>query len=416
MLDAIATTTTTRKVRRAKRAQRLTDRAVTALAKHADRYWVWDKPRDVGLAVLVLPSGAKSFHCYFQRGPGLPMKSLKLGNTGEMTVEEARDAARDMRRKVAEGKDPRADDVRRTGTFSDMVDDWYSRSLKGKVSGLARKNFVLHHTGKWHTLPVGTIRQADVEALLQHTMNTVSAETARSLQNALMTVFAWAIEDEEAYPNLARNPVKRASSYGWLPEKARRQLSWFKGKAADDLLGKVWRYASTCNRSEELFIKLLVLTGKRINAVDALSWSQVSDEWLWVPVQVDGMGNRKKKKANNPVPLPKVAQQLLGERGQGKLCFVDAGRLMRRVREAIGEDTFIFHGLRHLIKTRLAELRLALPHVRDIITDHVDSSRSAAGRGYEHGTDYTEVAEALEGWAAHVLACAHPKPVLAAVA
>jgi hypothetical protein len=120
--------------RAGKRSQRLTDANVASLKKADKAFLVWDEPRDCGLAVLVQPSGSKSYYCYFSYGQGQPMRSLQLGKTTALTVEAAREKARDIRKKVAAGFDPRADDPSRSATFARH---WLLGIGKNKSGGCA---------------------------------------------------------------------------------------------------------------------------------------------------------------------------------------------------------------------------------------------------------------------------------------
>src|SRR5262245_46083192 len=118
----------TKRHRAKKRTQRLTDANVAALRKEHKAYQVWDLPRDVGLAVVVQRTGSKSFYCYYQHAPGQPMKSMVLGKASVLTVEEAREKARDIRKKVAAGLDPRHGDPTRTVSFKELVTKWHTEA------------------------------------------------------------------------------------------------------------------------------------------------------------------------------------------------------------------------------------------------------------------------------------------------
>ena len=58
--------------RASKRRQRLTDSNVGSLKREPKAYLVWDQPRDCGFAVLVQPTGSKSFYAYYAHAPASP--------------------------------------------------------------------------------------------------------------------------------------------------------------------------------------------------------------------------------------------------------------------------------------------------------------------------------------------------------
>jgi len=58
-----------------------------------------------GLHVRVTPSGKKAFYLYYRTQHGIPRRP-KLGDYGTLSLADARRIARDMKMKVAEGRDP----------------------------------------------------------------------------------------------------------------------------------------------------------------------------------------------------------------------------------------------------------------------------------------------------------------------
>ena len=64
------------------------------------------------------------------------------------------------------------------------------------------------------------------------------------------------------------------------------------------------------------------------------------------------------------------------------------------------EPTYFHHGLRHVVATKLAELKVA-PHISRLILDHAAGPKDAHA-GYEHVDWRPEMAEALEQWCAYI--------------
>ena len=70
------------------------------------------------------------------------------------------------------------------------------------------------------------------------------------------------------------------------------------------------------------------------------------------------------------------------------------------------EPTFFIHGVRHVVITKLAELKMARDIAR-LVTDHAPPNDAHAG--YEH-VDWTpEMLDALERWCSYVDAQSLPK-------
>ncbi len=88
---------------------KLTKRVVDALSARQKRYDVYD--RDLaGFAIRVTPDGVKSFSVVYRFGSGraAPKRRVTLGKYGPMTVEEARQLAKETLADVARGADPAA--------------------------------------------------------------------------------------------------------------------------------------------------------------------------------------------------------------------------------------------------------------------------------------------------------------------
>lgn len=87
----------------------LTKRTVDALARRDKRYDVYDADLK-GFAVRVTPDGGKTFTVLYRAGSGrsAPKRRVTLGRYGTLTVEEARQLARQTLADVAKGFDPAA--------------------------------------------------------------------------------------------------------------------------------------------------------------------------------------------------------------------------------------------------------------------------------------------------------------------
>ena len=79
--------------------------------------------------------------------------------------------------------------------------------------------------------------------------------------------------------------------------------------------------------------------------------------------------------------------------------------LAREVRQHIGVADFLWHGIKHIVESKLAELRVP-PHIRDMLLDH--SAQRGAGKGYDHFEYLDERRAALEQWCAHIESLVQP--------
>jgi integrase len=379
--------------------KRLTETSVLSLPVKRAAYRVWDAGTDAarGLHVLVQPTGTRTFRVMW-RYPGSSMdRNTKLGRVGDMTLDEARIRAREVRRKAVNGEDPKQSDPANSTLFKSCVETWTSaqKNGKGRVSADKTCKWVLTRTKVWHDRPIATIKAPEIERLLHDvrdgTKGTKPAPYASlRLFAHLRAVFRWRLK--------AATPMADMEQ-PWHGAK-RRTRDWFKGTKADDAIRELWRFADQIGGNHGGFIKLLIVTGKRRSIVQTMRWDDI-DVWFWTPPP------GTKNKRNHAIPLPKLAQRILGDltlctdkpRTGRVLKPIEEQLLSAKVKATTGIDTFFWHGIRHVIETKLAELRVP-PHLRDQLLDH--ASERGAGKGYDHWEYRDEMLEALELWCAHI--------------
>ena len=127
---------------------KLTKRVLDALAPHQERFEVYD--RDLpGFLVRVTPNGVKSFGVLYRAGSGrnAPKRRLSLGRYGPLTVEQARQLARETLGAVANGEDPaRARSASKdAATVSALGIDYLS-----DVKDRRKKSTATEYNRMWH--------------------------------------------------------------------------------------------------------------------------------------------------------------------------------------------------------------------------------------------------------------------------
>jgi hypothetical protein len=160
----------------------LTERNLASLRPKAKQYLVWDSADGQkkggddparGLAVLVSPTGTKSFRCAFYY-PGSDKTQYKhLGRVGEMTLQEARTQCREVRRMAGEGDDPKSLETH-TDHFAEALRRYIENEQQGRrenKSASKTKAVIDRATPHWQDPHrpriLSTIRYAEIEALLE---------------------------------------------------------------------------------------------------------------------------------------------------------------------------------------------------------------------------------------------------------
>ncbi len=377
--------------------KRLTEQNVISLPTKRTAYRVWDAGSDKvnGLHVLVQKSGTRSYRVNY-RFPGSPKEQVvQLGRVGEITLSAARSKALDIRRTAAAGADPKATEA--SDTFKTCVETWTTNEQVGRkecVSADRTQIFLLSACERWHDRQIATLRYSEIDDLLC-AYRKRSPYSANRIHAHLKTLFRWAVRTKR----LAVSPMAEMPR-PWLGAKARTR-SWFEGEKADEVLSQLWQCADQLGGSRGKFIKLLVITGKRRTAIETMRWEHIDQAWYWRPT----LGTKRKR--CHAIPLPKLAQRVLSPReGRDRVLGpFDAQALVRNVRSMTGIEDFIWHGVRHIMATKLRQLRVS-PYVARLVLDHV--AFSDAHSGYEHSDHRAEMLEALELWCSHVESLVQP--------
>jgi integrase len=410
----------------------LTEKNVRMLRPKGKQHLVWDDPKGkyaaYGLAVLVSPRGVKSYRCVYYF-PGSPKPHWKhLGRVGEVTLDDAREKTLAARKAARDGDDPRADEAVKSDGFRAVVEDYTRHAQvgeRGNHAAGATEAVILSRTKEWHARPVATIRRNEIKELLRRVRDgdgdrRGTPYLANRLHAHLRDFFAWAADDGR----LKESPMAGMKK-PWSAEGEGRKRGWFSGEAADDMICRVWRAADEIGGDECRYLKLLLLTGKRPWGRDtgcglgAMRWEHVDDQWFW-----DAPKSRTKNKRLNGVPLARLAQRIIHPRRREGYVFPEdwtkdhMDKLRSRVRRMTGIDDFILHGLRHVVETKLENLKdaegrsVAPPHIRDLLHDH--AATSGTGKVYSHSEvrDYSrDMASAAEAWAGYVEGLVSPRGV-----
>jgi integrase len=192
-----------------------------------------------------------------------------------------------------------------------------------------------------------------------------------------------------------------------------RDRPWFKGDLGDQAIRTLWQCADKlADKTEGRFLKCLLLTGQRKSALAKMRWEEIDQDWFWNAPK----SRRKINKRLHSIPLPKYMQRILHPRQASGYVFPgkrdghiqqSSGILQNRIIKAGAMDDFFLHGCKHILETKMGELRdkhtrrsLIPPWIRDLILDHAPSRGS--GKGYDHNDYRVEMEDALEIWADHV--------------
>jgi integrase len=154
-------------------------------------------------------------------------------------------------------------------------------------------------------------------------------------------------------------------------------------------------------------LKLLLLTGARLNEVSDMTRAELNDDGVW-----SISGARTKNKRPHIVPLPPLARDILEHvpRIEGTFVFTTNGRspisgwskIKERLDELMGDPPhWRLHDLRRTAATTMAEIGV-MPHIVEAALNHISGAKASVAGVYNRAAYAPEKKAALERWAAHI--------------
>jgi len=253
---------------------KLTKRTIDATEPQVVEFFIWDESIP-GFGVRVMPSGRKSFVVQYRAGRR--PRRMSLGPSTVLTCDQARTRAITIIAAVKNGEDPAADRAakRNAATVSDLADRFDKEHIAVRLKASTAKEyrgnlrrFILPALGR---LAVPEITRADV-AKFHHDLRHIPYQANRCLEVvSKMFVLAemWGLRPDGS------NPRKHIRKY---PEEKRER---FLSAAELRRIGEVLREMESERvelSSAILAVRLLILTGCRLNEIMSLQWSFVDLE------------------------------------------------------------------------------------------------------------------------------------------
>jgi integrase len=370
-----------------------------------------EKPRKLrdgnGLILLIHPNGSKYFQLrYTLHGKE---KTLQLGTYPDMSLSDARVAAKDARKLVASGIDPvqekrRQAEVRATEaetTFRAVAIEWLG--VKDKISDSYRdkiiSTFVANVYPRIGGLPVKEI----TPPLLLTTLKVMEARGSLELMGKCRAWLRQVFDYAKATGKLkGDNPasclvevLKKPESEGYPSLKNRNDAGEF-----------VRRLGSYHGRPEtRLAISLLLLTAKRPGELRAAAWSEFDlDKAEWVIPK-----ERMKTRQPHIVTLSRQAVAALKELqpfteytgllfpGSTPTKPISEMTLTKAIRALWPEYRIVPHGFRHLFSTMANEHGQFRHDVIEAALAHKD--KDAIRATYNRATYIKERRELAQWWA-----------------
>jgi integrase len=323
---------------------------------------VWDTELR-GFVVRVRASGRRWFAVEWMRERRT--RRLSLGEFGPVTVDQARERARDLLSRVSRGEDPATEraDEKAAPTFADLARRYLEehagpKKKRSSVEGDERilRLYVLPALRRRKVAAVGLKEVSD----LHHSLRAKPVQANRVL--ALVSKMLNLAETWGLRP-LHSNPCPRIARY--RESKRERFLTGAELRRLGDALSAVERDRSE-DPSAVLAIRLLLLTGARRDEILNLRWRDVD-------LDTGTLNLPDSKTGKKSIPLGPAAVEVLaaaprlegspyvipGRRLAGR--FVGLQRPWARIRERAGLEGVRLHDIRHSFASVGVAANLGLP-------------------------------------------------------
>ena len=358
---------------------KLTVRSVEAMKPEAKDVVLWDSEL-AGFGCKITPTGKRSYFLYYRTKDGQQRRPT-IGAHGPIKPEAARAIARAWLAEVAQGRDPslsRAQD-KAAPTFDALCDRYLSdhADVRKKASSAEgdRRLIRLHLRPALGTKKVAAITRADV-ANLHHKLRATpyEANRVRSLASKMFALSErWGMRPDGS------NPAKNIDRY--KEEERERYLTGAE-------VARLWQVlnsdaaAAQASPSAIAAIKLLIVTGRRLNEVLGLKWA-------WVDLDAKIMRLPDTKGGRLTVSLADAAVSILSDLKQnaGDHEYVIPGAIdgkplvnlqkpWRAIRAMAGLDDVRLHDLRHTFASIGAGMGMSL-HMLGRLLGHAQAATTA---------------------------------------
>jgi integrase len=261
---------------------------------------------------------------------------------------------------------------------------------------------------RWRDRPIAEIDGDDIHLIvdevrergvpgLERRAEGPSDSQARAMFAGLSKMFSWLVERRRSRSNPCTG-VHRPTTL-----KARDRV------LTSSELVAFWRAADAERREFGALLKVLLLTGARLNEVAGMQRAELSDNGATWTIP----GERTKNGRVHVVPLSPLVRELIASVGTDTdLVFTTNGttlvsgwsKIKNRLDAAMQIPPWRFHDLRRTCATGIAELGIA-PHIVEAVLNHISGTRASVAGTYNRAVYAGEKKAALERWAAQSVTC-----------
>jgi integrase len=369
-----------------------------------------------GLALRATATGHKSF-VLIARYPLHPKNPTRRVLYGAITLEQARDKARQWLALIQKGIDPKVQEARdraaeqrkQVNTFRAVAAEFLDRHASGLAKAADARHVIEHEFVKrWGARPVTDIKPEECAAAIRAIVNRGAPYQAHNALGYLRRLYTWAIGTHEfgvtASPVAALRPVDLIGK-----RQARDRV------LTDDELRAVWM--AELGYPYGPLIRLMILTGQREREIADMAWSEVDfGNAVWTIPAARMKGGR-----THVVPLAPDALALLRAlpRFAGAFVFTTTAgakpvngfsKVKARLDKLSGVSAWVLHDLRRSMRTHLSALAIE-DRVREQMIAH---AQPGLHRVYDQHAYSDEKRRGFQLWEQRLRGILNPAPLTVA--
>ena len=326
---------------------------------------------------------------------GSKHRRITLGNVAKVTLEDAKQRAKIIFGKVADGKDPANEKAEARQLASHTLGAVIEKYLETRVTTMKPRSYEetkRHVEKQWnplHALALASIGRANIAAQVSTIAKESGPVAANRCRASLSAFFRWGIGEGLC----EHNPVAGTNKQEENDERKR---------ALSDAEAAVWLTAPDNDYGR--IVRLILLTGSRRNEIGSLQWHEIDLKGKTITLP----GERTKNKQTHVVPLSDSAITILKKIpqranrdfvfGVGRDGYSGWSKSKREIdKTAKLKEEWTLHDLRRTVRTGLGKLGVQ-PHIAEAVLNHLPPKLI---RTYDRNTYAAEKRDALDKWAAH---------------
>jgi integrase len=353
---------------RRKRRPVLTDAQVAALPRRPATYFHPD-PELQKFGIRVRPTGAGTYTVIMRDRYG-KQRWIKVGTTELMKIDEAREIARSVIRRVEKGLEPIEPLPVKPDSVAAVIAQWLKRHVvKNKLRSAAELERVCakYIVPNWGERIFVEIKRKDIANLLDMIEDEHGPAMADAVLSALRAIAAWVQSRDDDYEVPFTKNMRR------VPEQNRKR----KRMLDDDELRRVWHAAANADAFGAI-IRLLLLTAQRREKILTLRWSDIDAGGVWT------IRKEAREKGNaGSLKLPDIALSIIRAQprfagnefvfggGRGRRAF-NFSRLKADFDRACAVQNWRLHDLRRTSRSLMSRAAVLSEHAERVLGHAID--------------------------------------------